>query len=265
MKIGNTHGLHSGAQRLVRIARVHASSVDWRIPAMAALFSVVVVTAPPPGQGSEAGGPFVKIDGRESLLRCVELFLNRENIKQIQIVFQAEAIEEAKKKYGAHLSFSGVKVATGGPKVVDQLAAAAEKIVPDATHIIVHDAARPAVAYSDIDALMEEAEKHPIVALATPTRSMLVEVDEGGNALAYHPPVRFMNLATPQVFSRDTFMELCKSKTEPHASQVTLLKGSPLNVRIGGAGDVSMIKAMLNMLPKPKIKPPSSPFEEAQW
>jgi len=26
-----------------------------------------------------------------------------------------------------------------------------------------------------------------------------------------------------------------------------------------------MVKTMLNMLPKPKIKPPSSPFEEAQW
>ena len=230
-----------------------------------AVFSVVVVTAPPPGQGSEAGGPFVKIDGRESLLRCVELFLNRENVKQIQIVFQPEAIEESKRKYGGHLSFSGVKVATGGPRWIDQLCAGAEKIVPDATHIIIHDAARPAVAYSDLEALMEEAEKHPIVSIATPSRSTLVEVDEGGNALAYHQPARFMNLVTPQVFSRDKFMELCKSKAEPHASEVTLLKGSPLNVRIGGAGDVSLIKAMLNMLPKPKIKPPSSPFEEAQW
>ena len=34
---------------------------------------------------------------------------------------------------------------------------------------------------------------------------------------------------------------------------VTLVKGSPLNVRVGGGGDASMIKAMLNMMPKPKI------------
>ena len=39
-----------------------------------ALFSVVIVTAPPPGQGAEAGGAFVKIDGREVILRSVELF-----------------------------------------------------------------------------------------------------------------------------------------------------------------------------------------------
>src|ERR1700704_6549399 len=114
-----------------------------------AIFSVLIMTAAPAGQGSEAGGPFVKIDGREVLLRSVELFLNRENVKQIQIVFQQEAMEEAKRKYGAHLSFSGVKVLTGGPKWMDQLAAAAEKISDEATHVIVHDTARPAVAYSD--------------------------------------------------------------------------------------------------------------------
>jgi hypothetical protein len=43
--------------------------------------------AAPPGQTTEAGGAFVKIEGREALLRSVELFLNRDNVKQIQIVF----------------------------------------------------------------------------------------------------------------------------------------------------------------------------------
>ena len=51
-----------------------------------AVYSVVIVTAPPPTQSSEAGGPFVKVDGREALLRSVEMFLNRDNVKQIQLV-----------------------------------------------------------------------------------------------------------------------------------------------------------------------------------
>jgi 2-C-methyl-D-erythritol 4-phosphate cytidylyltransferase/2-C-methyl-D-erythritol 2,4-cyclodiphosphate synthase len=227
-------------------------------------FSVLILTAAPPGQAAEAGGAFAKIDGRESLLKCVELFLNRDNIKQIQIVFQPDGLEEAKKKYGGHLSFSGVKVLSGGPRWIDQIAAAANAIATEATHVIVHDGARPAVPYSDIDALMSEAEKHPIVMLASANRSSLVEVDEGGNPLAFHSPTRFMNLATPQAFKREKFLEFAKSKAEPHASEVTLLKGSPLNLRIGG-GDASLIKAMINMLPRPKLKGPTSPFEEAQW
>ena len=52
---------------------------------------------------------------------------------------------------------------------------------------------------------------------------------------------------------------------EPHASEWTLVKGSPLNVRVNGGQDASFVKTMLGMLPKPKLRPASSPFEEAQW
>ena len=228
-------------------------------------FSVVIPTAAPTGLGAEAGGAFVKIDGREALLKSVELFLNRDNVKQISVVFMDDFLEEGRRKYGGHFGFSGVKVIGGGPRWIDQLAAAADKLAPEATHVIVHDAARPAVAYTDIESLMESAAKHPIVSLVTPTRTPLVEVDEGGNALAYHAPTRFMNLVTPQVFTKDKFLEVANGKNEPHASEVTLLKGSPLNVRIGGGGDASLVRAMINMLPKAKVKPASSPFEEAQW
>lgn len=228
-------------------------------------FSVLLLTAAPPGHSAEAGGPFVKIDGREALLRSAELFLNRPNVKQIQMVFEADAMEEAKRKYGGHLGFSGVKLITGGPKWVDQLAAGAEKISPDASHVIVHDAARPATAYSDIDAVMEAGGKHAAVALTAPVRTNLIEVDDGGNAVAYHLSTRFVHLLAPLAFSRAKFMEMAKSKSEPHASELHLVKGSPLNVRVGGSGDAGLVKQMIAMLPKPKVKAPSSPFEEAQW
>src|SRR5688572_18728554 len=107
---------------------------------MAAVFSVVILTAPPPTQASEAGGPYVKIDGREALLRSVELFLNRENVKQIQLVVPPDDIEEAKRKYGTHLGLMGAKLTPGGPKWSDQITAAAAKLAPECTHVIVHDA-----------------------------------------------------------------------------------------------------------------------------
>ena len=62
-----------------------------------ATFSVLLLTAAPPGHGAEAAGAFVKIEGRESLLRAVELFLNRDNVKQVQLVFDADMIEEGKR------------------------------------------------------------------------------------------------------------------------------------------------------------------------
>jgi 2-C-methyl-D-erythritol 4-phosphate cytidylyltransferase len=233
--------------------------------AFMSVFSVVILTAAPPGQSAEAGGAFVKIDGRETLLKSVELFLNRDNVKQIQVVFQQDDLEEAKRKYGPHFGFSGVKVVGGGPRWMDQIFAVAEKISDEATHVIIHDAARPAVPYTDLEAIMEAAANQPIIGLATPLRATLVEVDEGGSPLAYHLPGAFMQLATPQIFERERFIKFASSKMEPHPSEIALQKGSPLNVRVGGSGDVSLAKAMLSMMPKPKIKAPSSPFEEAQW
>ena len=229
------------------------------------VFSVVVLTAAPPGQGAEAGGPFVKIDGREALLRSVELFLNRENVKQVQLVVVDDMLEEAKRKYGPHLGFAGVKVVAGGPKWLEQAKAVVDRIAPECTHVILHDAARPAVPYSDIDALMEAAGKHDAVTLTAPVRTTLVEVDEGGNAMAFHLAPHFLHLLTPQAFSKAKFVEMASSGKEIHPSQITVLKGSSLNVRLGGSGDASLARAMINMLPKAKVKPLSSPFEEAQW
>jgi 2-C-methyl-D-erythritol 4-phosphate cytidylyltransferase len=233
----------------------------------AATFSVLVVTAPPPGTNSEGAGAFVKIDGREALLRAAELFLNRDNVKQIQVAFLPEDAEEAKRKHGGHFGFSGVKVVTGGPKWIDQWAAAEAKLSAEATHVIVHDAARPAVPYSDIEALMTAAEESPAaaLALAAPVRAELVELDEGGEPVALHGASRFMQLLTPQAYTVAKFKEIVASRQEVHASQLKLIRGSALNVRVGGAGDASLARAMIGMLPKPKVKPPSSPFEEAQW
>jgi 2-C-methyl-D-erythritol 4-phosphate cytidylyltransferase/2-C-methyl-D-erythritol 2,4-cyclodiphosphate synthase len=232
---------------------------EMRMP----VFSVIVVTAPPPGFQPDNGW-MTKIDGRETILRTVELFLNRDNIKQIQVVVDPSINEEARRKFGGHFSFSGIKIAVGGPKWIDQVAAAAEKVSEEATHVLIHDAARPAVPYSDLDALLEEAEKKPIVSLCAPVRSTLAEVDEGGNAMAVRAPNEFVQLLTPQSFEKSKLMELAKAKKEPHASEISLLTGSGLNIRLGH-GEAGLVKAMINLLPKPKIKGPLSPFDEAQW
>ncbi len=228
-------------------------------------FSVLILTAPPPGQSGEAGGAYVKVEGRESLLRAVELFLNRDNIKQIQLAVTAEAADETKRKFGANLAFTGVKLVVGGPRWVDQIVAGAKGVSPDATHVLIHDAARPAVPYSDLDALLLAAEANDAVVLAAPIRASLLELDEGGGVIASRLPREFLQLQTPQVYSVKVMAEVAASGNEPHASKLTVVKGSPLNVRLGAPGEAGFAKAMIAMLPKPKVRAPSTPFDEAQW
>jgi len=228
-------------------------------------FSIVILTAAPAGQAVEAGGAYVKIDGREAVLRSVELFLNRDAVKQIQVVVLPDDLEEAKRKYGPHLSFSGVKLVSGGPRWADQLAAASAKISDESTHVVVHDGARPLVPYSDIDALFEAAEKSAVAALTAPVRAELIQVDEHGNALHHWRADEFVHLLTPQSYSKEQFQASAAKGEALPLAHAKLIKGSPLNHRIRGSGDASFAKAMMNLLPKAKAKPLSNPFEEAQW
>ncbi len=231
-----------------------------------AVFSVVIVTVPPFGAAGEPDSAFIKIDGREAVLRSVELFLNRDEIKQIQLVVHPDTLEEAKRRHGGHFGFAGVRLLAAGPRFVDQMAAASEKLSADCTHVLIHDAARPAVPYTDLEAALASANtKSSATALAVPVRGAIAQLDEGGNPVGFVPEASYMLVATPVVLTRAKFMELAKAKREIHASDLTLIKGSPLNARLASTADASMVRAMISMLPKPKPRVASSPFEEAQW
>lgn len=228
-------------------------------------FSVLLLTAPPPRQAGDAGGAFLKIDGREAMLRSIELFLNRDAVCQIQIAVAADLLEQTRDRHGAHFSFSGVRLVSAGARWVEQITAGAARIDEKATHVLVHDAARVAVPAADLDAVMDHAQRHEAVALVAPVRSTLVEVDEGGTPMAMQAPAQFRQWLTPRVYTRRKFMELAEQKAEAHPSIFHLVEGSPYNVRLGGPGDVALVKAMLGLLPRPKTRGPNNPFEEAQW
>lgn len=228
--------------------------------------NVVLVTAPPFVPGADNAAALAKIDNREALLRSVELFLNRDEIKHVQLIVAIDLVEDVKRKHGGHLGFSGVRLASANAKFGEQVAKAAEGLSPECTHVLLHDAARPAVPYTDIDALLATASaKSPITCLSIPMRNGVVQLDEGGSPVGLETPSGFAQLVMPMLITKAKFLELAKGKREPHASELTLLKGSPLNVRLAGPGDAGMLKAMISMLPKPKIKGSASPFDEAQW
>jgi 2-C-methyl-D-erythritol 4-phosphate cytidylyltransferase len=230
-----------------------------------AIFSVVILTAIPTGLGADGAGAFVKVDGRECLLRSADLFFNRDGVKQIQLVVADDKFEESKRKFGDHLSFSGAKLIAGPAHWMDQLAAAAEKISADATHIIIHDASRPAVAFTDLDVLLAEAEKHPVAVMTTPVRGGIVETEESGKPIAIRSGQRFQNIVTPWALRKDKFMEIVKTKRDPAAVEMWLVRSSSLNIRVVSPADATLAKSMLAMLPKPKIRAADNPFEEAQW
>lgn len=229
-----------------------------------AKFGVILFTAAPDASSS-ANGAFVKVDGRESLLRAVELFVNRDNVAQIVVGFSPGDGEKAKEKFGSHLIILGFKAATGGPAFRDQLKACAAKLPDDVTHVVVHDAARPSVAQQDVDALLEAAEKRPAVSLVTSVAGPVVRVDESGALVDPMPAKSLRHLVWPRAFSKAIFDELVAKGPDAVLSRIEPLESSPFNLRVNGAHEAALLKAMLGLLPRPKIKASTNPFDEAQW
>lgn len=222
--------------------------------------AAVLLTAAPPGFAYD-NAAMTKVDGRESALRCMEMYTNRAGVVQIILVITAADAEEIKRKIGSHLMFMGVKLVQSGPGWGEQLAGAHRALKAEAKHVLVHDAARPAVPYIDLDRLIDAAGKHPALALGRTVKGTLAtsKIVPGPAEISSAAVAEVLG---PTLYDRAAFDALCASGEMPN--KLELIEGSPLNVRCGW-NDANFVKAMVGLLPKPKPKAQSSPFEEAQW
>lgn len=101
------------------------------------------------------------LGGRPLLIRTVELFAKRDEVRSIIVAGPPEPPEEFnafRERYGATLGFHGASVVPGGRDHRWQTVKAALASVPeDATHTAVHDAARPGASKELLDRVFEAA------------------------------------------------------------------------------------------------------------
>ncbi len=119
------------------------------------------------------------LGGRPLLLRSVELFTKRDEVRSIIVAAPPENMTEFRDRFGAQLSFHGVTLVSGGTIDRWETIRNALKAVPaDATHIAVHDAARPATSDDLISRVFEAAKLHDAVIPALNVADTLKRVSE---------------------------------------------------------------------------------------
>ena len=128
----------------------------------------ISIILPAAGQSKRFGGERSKletpINGRAVLVRAVELFTNRPEVQQIIIAVDPSKVDEFKFKWGDRLGFFGVTIVPGGEvERWETVMKAIEAVNEAATHIAVHDAARPITSAKVIDRCFEAAEQYPAV------------------------------------------------------------------------------------------------------
>jgi 2-C-methyl-D-erythritol 4-phosphate cytidylyltransferase len=215
--------------------------------------------------------PFAPLAGRAVWLHSAEKFLERSDVKQVVIVVAPEDRESFVEKFGANLAFMGVTLAEGGAHRADSVRRGLEKLGPEIDFVAIHDAARPCIAPPWIDRVFEAGARTGAAILATPVVGTLKRVGPDGTITETVDRTGLWEAQTPQVFSRDLLERAFAVRqdgqptdeaqlVEGLGQRVTVVPGSPINLKITSREDLRLAEQALKALPKPKLGGPAHPF-----
>jgi 2-C-methyl-D-erythritol 4-phosphate cytidylyltransferase len=236
--------------------------------------------------GEKRKKPFVDVDGRAVFLRSVELFSDRDDVKQILLAIPREDEELVNVKWGPNLKFFNVKTCFGGAERFDTVAKALELVKDDITLVAVHDAVRCCVKKEWLDNVIAEAAKIGAAILAAPLVATIKQVKDN-TIIKTVDRTDLYEAQTPQVFKTEllkrayaNLAKLDKSKinvdstgsprddaqlVEAMGHKVSIVKTDSSNIKITHRADIAIAEAILKSRPKPVPKGPIGPYIEAQW
>lgn len=234
------------------------------------------------GASSRFGGkrkkPFVDVGGRAVFLRSVELFADRDDVKQILLAIAPEDEELVSVKWGANLKFFNVEICFGGAERFDTVRGALELVKEDIGLIAVHDAVRCCVTKQWIDDCFAAAAETGAAILACPVAATIKEAKDN-TIIKTVDRAGLYEAQTPQVFESFLLKKAYENLKNPDKSkisddsqlvealgrEVTIVETDSSNIKITRQSDIVIAEAILKGRPRPGAKGPAGPYIEAQW
>lgn len=216
--------------------------------------------------------PFAPLADRAVWLHTIDRFNKRDDVAQTIVVINSADRDLFYSRFGANLAILGVDVAIGGAQRSDSVASGLEKVRDDIDFVAVHDAVRPCLADKWIDNVFRAAEESGAAILAIPVTSTLKQANPEEATISETVDRDHIWLAqTPQVFRRQLIFDAYARRgrepvtddsqlVERMGESVSLVMGSPLNIKITTREDLRMAVAALKALPKPKLSGSANPF-----
>lgn len=224
-----------------------------------------------------------ELGGKTVLQRTIELFNTRPEVHQIIVAGPHDPayMESFKLRHGDRLNLLGAELVAGGKDHRWQsVQSALDRVTEDATHIAIHDAARPAtppelidrvfdaaaqfnavipaVAVSDTlkrvssEPIDDKSEADPLAAiLGAGESNPMYEVVEGVDR------VDLVQVQTPQVFERSLLIRAYAQEdltstddaglVERLGEQVVTVQGDERNLKLTRPGDLPVLRAIMNV------------------
>ncbi|MCE9632339.1 MAG: 2-C-methyl-D-erythritol 4-phosphate cytidylyltransferase [Planctomycetia bacterium] len=217
--------------------------------------------------------PFAPLAGRPVWLHSAEKFIDRDDVKQVVVVVSPEDRQSFVEKFGASLAFMGITLAEGGTQRADSVRHGLEKLNDDIDMVAIHDAARPCLATAWIDRVFAAGVRTGAAILAIPVVGTLKRVAADHTITETVDRTGLWEAQTPQVFARDLLTRAFASHREGQATDeasvvealghpVTVVQGSPINLKITCREDLKLAEQALKALPAPKLGGPAHPFAD---
>jgi 2-C-methyl-D-erythritol 4-phosphate cytidylyltransferase len=221
--------------------------------------------------------PFAPLAGRAVWLHSAEKFLHRGDVKQVIVVVSSEDREQFDFKFSSNVAILGIDVVSGGAERADSIQNALERVNPEIEYIAVHDAARPCIADEWITKVFEAAQKSGAAILGMPVGSTLKRVGSEHKIVETVSREGLWEAQTPQVFRRKLLIDAYARRqgfnatddaqlVERTGHSVTIVTGSPVNLKITTQEDLRLAEQALKALPKPRFQGPAHPFaDDDMW
>jgi len=217
--------------------------------------------------------PFVPLAGKAVWLHSAEKFLGRDDVIQVILVISPEDRDDFKFKFSSNVAILGIEVVDGGRERCDSVEAALARVKPEADFICVHDAARPCIADAWIDKIFQAADKTGAAIFALPVAGTLKRVDSQQRIEETVSRDNLWEAQTPQVFRRQLLLDAYAKRdgfqatdeaqvVERIGQPVSVVAGSPLNLKIATKEDQRLAEQAMKALPKPKLSGPGHPFAD---
>jgi 2-C-methyl-D-erythritol 4-phosphate cytidylyltransferase len=217
--------------------------------------------------------PFVPLAGRAVWLHSAERFLGRDDVVQLILVIAPEDRADFNFKFSSNVAILGIEVVDGGAERADSVSAALARIKPEADFICVHDAARPCLASAWIDEIFHAAQQTGAAIFAVPVAGTLKRVGADRKIAETVDRAGLWEAQTPQVFRRELLLQADAKRAgfpatdeaqllERIGHPVTIVPGSPINLKITTKEDQRLAEQALRALPKPKLEGPLHPFAD---
>jgi len=234
------------------------------------------------GTSSRFGGKrkkaFVDVAGRAVFFRSVELFSNRDDVKQVLLGIASEDKELVSVKWGPNLKFFNVSIFLGGAERFDTVKKGMGLIKDDIDLIAVHDACRCCVTEEIIDSTIKAAAKSGAAIPACPVTAT-IKLAKDHIITRTVDRTDLYEAQTPQIFSAsllkkayENLEKLDRSKisddsqlVEALGHKVTIVETDSSNIKITRQSDIAVAEAIIKSRPKITPKGPVGPYIEAQW